>query len=229
MTNEHDGATPETGGLVMETANDRFKKSFGTWLWGSMIAATVLHFIIFQFFPDMYTEDFSVKSEEVEVVTLPEVELPPPPEQIQRPARPVISDAVINEEITIADTDFETLPDTELPPRPVAPEQTSTGGPQFTPFEVAPVLSNRGEMEQALMREYPPVLRDAGIGGTVALHFHISETGEVLETVLAESSGHAAMDEAAGKVATVMKFTPAQNLDKTVPVWVSINITFVAR
>ena len=34
-----------------ETENDRFKRSFESWLWGSMIAATVLHFMLFQFWP----------------------------------------------------------------------------------------------------------------------------------------------------------------------------------
>ncbi len=32
-----------------ETENDRFKRSFESWLWSSMIAATVLHFMLFQF------------------------------------------------------------------------------------------------------------------------------------------------------------------------------------
>ena len=30
-----------------ETENDRFKRSFGSWFWGSMIAATVVHFMLF--------------------------------------------------------------------------------------------------------------------------------------------------------------------------------------
>ncbi len=33
----------------LETENDRFKKSFGSLFWGSMIAATVFHFMLFQF------------------------------------------------------------------------------------------------------------------------------------------------------------------------------------
>ncbi len=35
--------------IYAKTANDRFKGSFETWLWGSMIAATVFHFMLFQF------------------------------------------------------------------------------------------------------------------------------------------------------------------------------------
>ncbi len=37
--------------MTRETANDRFKRSFGSWFWGSMIAATVFHFMLFQFWP----------------------------------------------------------------------------------------------------------------------------------------------------------------------------------
>ena len=37
-----------------ETENDRFKKSFESWLWSSMIAATVFHFALFQFWPDCF-------------------------------------------------------------------------------------------------------------------------------------------------------------------------------
>jgi TonB family protein len=225
MSNE----TLQTSGLLVETANDRFKKSFSTYFWASMIGAVVVHFAVFAFFPQMYADDVATISTELEAINIPpEVELPPPPEQIQRPARPVISDAVLNDDITIAETTFEALPDVAAPPPPIRVESTVATGPQFTPFDVAPSLSNRNEMSQALMREYPPVLKDAGISGDVVLHFHISETGAVLETVLAESSGHQSMDDAAQEVASIMRFTPAQNLDKTVAVWVELTIKFTS-
>ncbi len=41
----------ESETTIAETANDRFKRSFGSWLWGSMITATVFHFMLFQFWP----------------------------------------------------------------------------------------------------------------------------------------------------------------------------------
>ena len=31
----------------LETENDRFKRSFQSWFWGSMIVATVAHFMLF--------------------------------------------------------------------------------------------------------------------------------------------------------------------------------------
>ena len=76
------------------------------------------------------------------------------------------------------------------------------------------------------MRYYPPLLRDAGIGGTVNVWFFIDETGRVQRTLIHQSSGYDAFDEAALQVADQMEFTPAYNRDQRVKVWVSIPIKF---
>ena len=80
-----------------------------------------------------------------------------------------------------------------------------------------------------LEREYPPLLRDAGIGGSVVVWFYINAEGTVEEFLVKESSGHAAMDAAALKVADIIEFTPALNRDKRVPVWISWGITFTTK
>jgi protein TonB len=101
--------------------------------------------------------------------------------------------------------------------------------PSFTPFTVAPQLQNRDEVGRALEREYPSLLRDAGVGGKVDVWIRISEQGKVENTQVHTSSGQPALDEAALKVAQVMQFSAAMNRDKQVPVWVSIPITFQVR
>jgi TonB family protein len=101
--------------------------------------------------------------------------------------------------------------------------------PSFTPFTVAPQLKNRDDVGRALEREYPPLLRDAGVGGKVEVWVRISDQGKVEDVQIHQSSGHPALDEAAIKVGQVMDFTPAMNRDKQVPVWVSIPITFQVR
>jgi TonB family protein len=101
--------------------------------------------------------------------------------------------------------------------------------PSFTPFTVAPNLKNRDDVGRALEREYPPLLRDAGVGGKVEVWVRISDKGAVEDVQIHQSSGHPALDEAAIKVGQVMQFTPAMNRDKQVPVWVSIPITFQVR
>jgi len=101
--------------------------------------------------------------------------------------------------------------------------------PTFTPFTVAPEILNREEVIQAMAAQYPPLLRDAGIGGTVRVYFLIDDTGAVIETRLDASSGHEALDQAALAVASVYRFAPALNRDQRVPVWVSFPITFQPR
>lgn len=108
-------------------------------------------------------------------------------------------------------------------PRSPAP---ATDGPTFTPMTVRPTLANAAEVQQALRREYPPMLRDAGIGGRALLWFHIDATGSVVDVRLNEGSGFEALDEAAQRVARTMRFTPAYNRDEPVAVWVAIPITF---
>lgn len=116
--------------LSRQAANDRFKKSFNTWLWGSVLAATALHFAMFMFWPDMTAANASPDSPVIEMVNIPpEIEVPAEPEAISPPAIPVIAEL-----------------DTSI-------------------------------------------LRDAGIGGTVLVHFFIDEEGTVQQTLVATSSG----------------------------------------
>ena len=98
--------------------------------------------------------------------------------------------------------------------------------PSFTPMTIKPRLLNEAEVTRTLIREYPPILRDAGIGGTVEIWLFIDVTGKVENTKVNKGSGYAQLDEAALKVGAVMEFTPAQNRDQKVPVWVSIPVTF---
>ena len=215
---------------VVETANDRLKRSFSSWFWGSMIVATFMHGGTFAFWPELTAEDFTFDSEEIAAIELPpEIEIPPPPQAISRPATPVIATTDIDEDITIAPTTFEENPVEDLPPPPDEMETDISAAPTFTPFTVAPSILNRAEVVRAMEREYPPLLRDAGIGGTVTVYFFIDEEGTVQDFRVNQSSGHQALDDAALAVANVYRFSAALNRDKRVPVWVSFPITFQVR
>ncbi len=211
-----------------ETENDRFKRSFGSWFWGSMITATILHFMLFQFWPTQTAEDLSITAEELKLIELPpEIEIPPPPEAITRPATPVMALTEIDDDITITPTTFADNPIDDLPP------PTSNDGavdlsaaPVFTPMTVRPEIRNRSEVQAALMREYPPFLRNTGVGGQVIVWFFISEDGTVLDRRVSVSSGHVPLDEAALKVADVFRFTPALDRERIVQVWIQLPITF---
>jgi protein TonB len=101
--------------------------------------------------------------------------------------------------------------------------------PSFTPFTVEPRLRNTEEVARHLQRSYPPLLRDAGIGGTVVLWFLIDEQGKVIKTQVHKGSGYQAFDEAAGAIAAIMEFTPAMNRDTRVKVWVQIPVSFTTK
>ena len=212
----------------LETENDRFKRSFRSWFWGSMIAATVVHFMLFQFWPTQTAEDVSFTAEELEMIELPpEIEIPPPPEAISRPATPVMATADIDDDITIAPTTFADNPVEDLPPPPTDDGGTDiSAAPVFTPMTVRPEIRNRTEVQAALMREYPSILRDAGIGGTVVVWFFITEEGIVQDKRVSQTSGQMQFDEAALKVADVFRFSPALNRDQRVQVWIEVPITF---
>ena len=116
-----------------ETANDLFKRSFDSWFWGSMIVATFVHAALFQFWPTLTAEDVSFTAEELEAIELPpEIEIPPPPEAISRPATPVIATATVDEDITIAPTTFEDNPVEDLPPPPTETTVDIAAAPTFT-------------------------------------------------------------------------------------------------
>jgi TonB family protein len=94
---------------------------------------------------------------------------------------------------------------------------------------VAPALLNQDDVKRALERNYPAMLRDAGISGRVTLWLLLDETGRVTRADVKESSGHAAFDDAARRVGEMMRFSPAMNRDARVKVWVALPIVFTTR
>jgi protein TonB len=181
--------------------------------------------------PTFGVEDISFTSGDFTAVELPEeITIPPPPAAVPRPAAPVITDAPVSTELTIPPTTLDATPVEALPPPPPRQEEETernlAAAPTFTPMTVHPELLNPKEITEALLDYYPPVLRDAGVGGRVLVWFFIDEGGRVVRTLIHESSGYDAFDQAALKVADRMEFSPAYNRDQRVPVWVSIPIVF---
>ena len=227
---------------TLETANERFKRSFSSWFWGSITAAIALHFAVFEFWPSMQTADVSFTAAELEVVAPPpDVEIPPPPEAIRRPAAPVISTAAIDEDLTIEATTFEVWTAEDLPPPPEEAETANiSDAPQFVVMTQTPLMLNQADVERAIEREYPALLKDAGISGTGTIALFIDEEGEVRDARLCEDAAqfcgadthnfeHVGFKDAALKVATIARFSPAKNRDKTIAVWVKLDVTFTSN
>ncbi|MEE9208599.1 MAG: energy transducer TonB [Gemmatimonadota bacterium] len=215
----------ERTGILGSTANDRFKSTYSTWTYMGLTAAAVLHFGLFELFPTLNAADMSFEGDEIKMVDLPpEVTIPPPPEQIARPATPVVADVMLDEDITIAPTTFEDNPVENLPPPP--PGRKPSDQPSYIQRDVEPVMTNRREIQRLLVRLYPSMLREAGIGGTVLLWVYVNEQGGPDKSQVMKSSGYPAMDNAAAQVVDKMKFSPAKNRDKPVGVWVQQAVTF---
>jgi len=210
------------------SANERFKAGFDSWFWVSMMAAVLIHFATFALWPELTADNIAIdRTELTSVDMIPEIDIPPAPPRLARPALPIVGDVDIAEDVTIASTDWKDHPVDELPPPPPDVDQRITAqASNITPFTLPPAVLNSDEVVRAMRREYPSVLRNAGIGGNVRVIFSIDEEGRVLDTELEESSGYESLDAAALAVADVIEFSPAMNRDQKVAVRVVFPIVF---
>lgn len=102
----------------------------------------------------------------------------------------------------------------------------SANRPSFIPYDTPPTLQNPSDVQEALEQRYPTDLRDADVGGRMEIWLYVDETGRVANQELKTSSGNPRLDEAGQQVVSEMRFTPAENVGKTTPVWVTQWITF---
>jgi TonB family protein len=114
------------------------------------------------------------------------------------------------------------------PPNRTA-RQPDREGTAHPPATTQPKLQNLAEIQTLIEREYPSLLRDAGIGGRAHVWFLIDATGAIERTQLAQGTGHPRLDEAALRVASAARFSPALNRGAATSVWVSLPIAFVSR
>ncbi len=208
------------------SANEAFKSHYRDWVGFGVIAAVAIHFAFFTLFPNLRAADLTGDVDAIEAIELPpEVQVPPPPEMIARPATPKVSATSVDEDVTIAPTTFESNPVENLPPPPTAGANPDER-PTFIPYDVPPKLKNPGDIQKYLKQHYPPTLREARIEGKVILWIYIDRAGEVQKAQVQQTSGYGQMDKVALECAGSMEFSPAKNRDKTTPVWVQQAITF---
>ena len=96
-----------------------------------------------------------------------------------------------------------------------------------TPPTKKPRLLNRNAVAKALVRNYPPGLRNAGIGGRIDVWLHVNEQGAVDQARVHKSSGFPELDRAALQVARVMVYAPAEDAEgEEVAVWIQVPVVF---
>lgn len=98
---------------------------------------------------------------------------------------------------------------------------------ELSAVEEQPDLSNRSEVARQLSRNYPPLLRDAGVTGTVTIRMRVNEDGRVdASSITVENATHDAFGDAARRVVERMRFRPAKVGGRPVKVWVTLPVNF---
>jgi periplasmic protein TonB len=109
--------------------------------------------------------------------------------------------------------------DRETPP--------AEGTYELSAVEELPDLSNRSQVQRSIERNYPPLLRDAGVTGQVLLRFRVNEDGSVDPgSISIESTTHDAFGDAAKRVIERARFRPARVGGRAVKVWVTLPVNF---
>ena len=116
---------------------------------------------------------------------------------------------------------------TAAPPR-TSTSADSTGFYDISRVEVKPQLANRSTVAQALEANYPPELRDAGVGGTVTLRFTVEKDGRTSNIRVVRSEA-GALEAPAIAVVRTMRFTPGTVAGAPVRTEIALPVTFAAR
>ena len=106
-------------------------------------------------------------------------------------------------------------------------EPANEGVYEVSAVSELPKLTNGSEVARTLSRNYPPLLRDAGVTGSATLKFVIDASGRVENaSITVLDSTHPQFGDAAKKVVEKMKFKPAKVNGQGVRVQVTQPITF---
>ncbi|MDX1623252.1 MAG: TonB family protein [Gemmatimonadota bacterium] len=211
------------------TANTDLHGEYRKYFWWFTAVALAIHVLLIFFFVTPRGEGFEARAEEMEVIEIPpEIKIPPPPEEIARPATPVIAEEPVEEDITIAETEItEEQEVTEAPPPP--PAEPEVGNQfTFTPYTVKPKCKS-GCSPEAILRHVPPLLRKSGVSCKLTVGIRIDTNGQVTATDLLQSSGNSSCDQAARKWAQTTTWTTAYNRDQPVVVWIAQPVRISTR
>jgi protein TonB len=102
---------------------------------------------------------------------------------------------------------------------------------ELSAVEELPRPTNASDFQRQLARNYPPLLRDAGVTGTVQVRFRVLENGQVDgESIQITSSTHEQFNDPTMRAVRALRFRPAKVNGRPVKVWVEQPIQWtVAR
>lgn len=212
----------ESERVVHESANRKLHGVYSRFFRAFTVVALVVHAVLIGFVVAPRGSGFDARAEELEVIDIPpEIKIPPPPEEIARPATPVISEEPVEEDITIAETVIEeNQPVPEAPPPPPAAEPEVGNTFTFTPYTVKPRCRAACESDD-ILGHLPPLLKKSGVSCNLTVGIRIDTSGNVTATDMLKSSGNAGCDQAAQQWARSTRWTTAMNRDQPVVVWIA--------
>jgi len=201
----------------MTTENALFKAKYRKYIDIALSLSLAIHLLAFAVVPHIDINPYKTNLDELEVIEIPpEIEIPPPPKDIQRPKIPIETlDEEVEEEDTIEDTTFnpDDLPDAPPPPPP--------GGGDWLNFDKAP----KPRRTPFSPDDYPTMARTTEIEGTVLLKLTIDENGKVIHVTVLQSDSPM-FNEAAITVVKRWEFTPAEFGGSPVKATITIPLTF---
>jgi TonB family protein len=96
---------------------------------------------------------------------------------------------------------------------------------ELSAVEEQPRPTNVQELQRQLERNYPPLLRDAGVTGTVQVRFRVLENGTVdVPSIQVTSSTHDQFNDPTIRSVQRLRFRPAKVNNRPVKVWVELPI-----
>ncbi|MDP6528986.1 MAG: energy transducer TonB [Gemmatimonadota bacterium] len=196
------------------TANVRFKDQYRKYFDVALAISLGMHLLVFAVWGEINITPYRMVTEELEVIELPpEIEIPPPPKEIQRPKIPVEAiDESVDEEETIEDTALDL---DDLPPPPPPPPASQ----EFYVFDKMPKVKKR------VIPEYPDLARRAGIEGEVLLKVTIDERGKVMHVTVVRSDAEI-FNDAAIRAVKKWRFIPAEQSGNPVKATIVIPLSF---
>jgi protein TonB len=110
-------------------------------------------------------------------------------------------------------------------------EPADEGTYELSAVEELPRPTNGADFQRQLARNYPPLLRDAGVTGTVQVRFRVLEDGRVDgESIQITNSTHEQFNDPTMRAVRALRFRPAKVNGRPVKVWVEQPIQWtVAR
>ena len=200
---------------MAQTANSAFKAKYRKYFDIAMSISLGIHLIAFALVPTLDISAFKTQVDELEVIEIPpEIEIPPPPQEIARPKIPVETlDEDVEEEDEMQDTvlDMDNLPDAPPPPPP------SSG--DWLIFDKAP------KPTKMVKPEYPHIARTGEVEGVVLLKVTVDERGRVIQAIVLRSDSPV-FNNAAVEAVKQWIFSPAEQSGNPVKATITIPLKF---